>query len=135
MASLADLFQHYAPKIERAREMLRPHNVFDTAIVFWRGTSGHAYIHTIYSLRGCPELPAASVMLVHHSGYNRRVVLDVIAVDHEEPTLNLAEIRRTGATIGANEVHVHFASGNRDARHNAAFDLKARHGCLDVVGV
>ena len=123
-----------APLLGKARDALRRNHLFDCAIVFWRGTSGHAYVHTIYTLAGCPEVRAASVMLVRNPDNGGRIVLDVICVDLDVPSLNLADIRMRGAQLGANEVHLHFATGNKYARHMAAFDLRTRHGGIKVVG-
>ena len=123
-----------AHALESTRAALRPEHLFDSAIVFWRGTSGHEYVHTIYALVGCPEVPPGSVMLVRKNDCGRRLVLAVMCVDSDEPSLNLAEIRQAGARLGANEVHLHFAIGNRFARHTAAMDLRTQHGPLEVVG-
>lgn len=57
-----------------------------------------------------------------------------MCVEHGAPSLNLADIRREGAQIGATEVHLHFANGNPMARQTATFDLATRHGDIEVVG-
>ena len=113
----------------------RKQSTFDCAITFWRGTSGHAYVHSIYALAGCPEVPPACVLLVRRkeSDGSRRVV-KVMSVENEAPSLNLAEIRQFGAQLGATEVHLHFATGNRLARRTATFDLATRHGGIAIVG-
>jgi hypothetical protein len=111
----------------RSLEHMDVESLFDSAIVFWRGTSGHAYVHTVYTLAGCPPLPPASVLLVDNQGGTRRVILDVIGVGHAAPSLNLAEVRQRGAQLGANEVHVHFADLDVRARHTAVADLRTRY--------
>ncbi|MBU2532713.1 MAG: hypothetical protein KKB37_08230 [Alphaproteobacteria bacterium] len=122
------------PLLARARAELASERLFDSALVFWRGTSGHAYAHTIYNLAGCPEIPASSVMFVLKHDHGRREVLDVMCVDHEAPSLNLAFVRQNGARLGANEVHLHFATGDSGARQTAMIDLRTRHGHA-VIGV
>ncbi len=119
---------------ELARRVLDPASLFDSAITFWSGTSGHNYVHTVYTLLGCPELPPSAVILVRRDGVGQRSVLKVMTVDHDAPSLNRANIRRTGAKLGADEVHVHFATGARHARHTAAFDINTRHGAMMIVG-
>ena len=101
--------------------------IFDLSFHFWRGTSGHSYVHWAYTLMGCPAVPAASVMLVRASPTGR-VVLDAFCVNDATPSSNLATIRQRGAQLGANEVHLHFAAGDLQACRMAAFDLSAQHG-------
>lgn len=108
--------------------------LLDSAIVFWRGTSGHAYVHAVYTLAGCPPLPPAAVLLVKKGAGDHRKILDVIGVGHAAPTLNLAEVRRRGAQLGASEVHVHFARRDTQARQTAIADLKTRHTGTAAVG-
>lgn len=108
--------------------------LLESAIVFWRGTSGHAYVHTVYTLAGCPPLPPASIMLVKSSAGARREILDVIGVVHAAPTLNLAEVRRRGAELGADEVHVHFANSDDQARQTAIADLRTRYAGQAAIG-
>lgn len=135
MAPPPDNAPALAPHVERAREVLRLGNSFDSAITFWRGMSGHAYVHTVYSLIGCPEIPPASVILVRSLGDGcGSLVLRVMCLDEVTPSLNLAQIRKVGAGLGANEVHLHFASGDREARQTAAFDLQTRLGGIEIVG-
>ncbi|MFT5509182.1 MAG: hypothetical protein ACI89J_002263 [Hyphomicrobiaceae bacterium] len=121
--------------VDQARIALRRGSPIDCAIMFWQGTSGHAYVHSIYTLAGCPEIPPACVLLVHRPEYGGpRAVLKVMRVEKEAPSLNLAEIRQHGARLGANEVHLHFAAGDRLARSTATFDLATRHGGINIVG-
>ena len=121
--------------VELSQGAMRNLGPFDCAITFWRGTSGHAYVHSIYSLTGCPELPPASVIFVkREQPHGKRIVVKVMTVEHDAPSLNRADIRYHGAQLGATEVHLHFAGGNRMARHTATFDLTTRHGGLEIVG-
>lgn len=131
---VAETSGEHAP-VDQARKALTSLGPFDCAITFWRGTSGHAYVHSIYALAGCPEIPPACVMLVRRpDDGSPRQVLKVMRVEEEAPSLNLAQIRQQGACVGANEVHLHFAAGDRLARSTATFDLATRHGGIDIVG-
>lgn len=123
-----------ALSIKDARAAQYRRGILDTAIVFWRGTSGHKYVHTIYSLTGCPEVPPACVLLVRRSEDGNRSVLKVMSVSHDAPSLNRAAIRHCAARLGANEVHLHFASGSKYARQTAVIDLRTEHSGARVVG-
>lgn len=98
---------------------------------FWSGASGERYIHTLYSLIECPEVPRATYLLIRRDGAGRRRVLSIGRTTHAAPSLNLAEIRQRGAQLGANEVHVHFLSDSERQRSIVEFDLRARHGSKD----
>lgn len=99
--------------------------LFDTAHqVFWRGASGTDYIHTVHSLIGCPEISDANYLLVRSSENGQRTVLAAGYAEHSAPSLNLAEVRRVGATLGANEVHVHFLSRGDSHAKVVAHDLR-----------
>lgn len=123
-------------RVEPAIAAARQRNCFDGAIRFWRGTSGHAYVHTVYSLRSCPAIPPASALLVRNLGQGQGLlVLKVLCLDDIAPSLNLAQIRHVGSNLGANEVHLHFAAGDQDALQTAAFDLAMQHENADIVGL
>lgn len=94
---------------------------------FWTGASGDRYVHTIYTLVDCPALTTGNVILVKRDKAGQRTALDVGILGPNSPSLNLAEIRQRGATMGANEVHVHLlAESHREARR-IAFDLQTGH--------
>jgi hypothetical protein len=91
---------------------------------FWRGATGERYVHTVFGLLDCPELPRSIYILVRRDAHGRRSVLHVGRADHEATSLNLAEVRFRGASAGANEVHVHFlVEGDRE-RRLVEFDLQ-----------
>jgi hypothetical protein len=92
---------------------------------FWPGASGRRYAHALYSLITCPPLPPATYLLVRCDAEGRRKVLHVGLANSLAPTLNLARVRQRGATLGANEVHVHFLAANGEQRRHAAADLRA----------
>lgn len=93
---------------------------------FWTGASGRRYVHTIYSLIDCPEIPAGNYVLVRREGRGRRSVLAVGRVESDAPSLNLAELRQKGALLGANEVHVHLLAGS--PKHSLMVELDLRSG-------
>ena len=92
---------------------------------FWSGASGRRYVHTIYSLLECPAIPAGNYILVHRDAEGRRLVLAVGRVSNAAASLNLAEIRRRGAELGANEVHVHLLAPSAKQSRLVESDLRA----------
>lgn len=99
---------------------------------FWTGASGQRYVHTIYTLLDCPALSSGNIILVNRDAAGQRAILDVAVLGPNSPSLNLAEIRQRGATLGANEVHVHLlADSDREARR-IAFDLQCGHFDADA---
>jgi hypothetical protein len=53
------------------------------------------------------------------------MVLHIGSGASDAPTLNLARVRQRGATLGANEVHVHFLAASDEERRLVACDLRA----------
>ena len=92
---------------------------------FWSGASGQRYVHSVYSLLECPEIPAANFLLVRRDGAGHREVLAIGRLRHGSSSLNLAEIRLRGARLGANEVHVHLLAPSADERRAVELDLRA----------
>jgi hypothetical protein len=92
---------------------------------FWRGASGRRYPHTVYGLIECPPLPQATYLLVRRDDAGRREVLHIGLCESDAPTLNLAQLRQRGATLGVNEVHVHFLAETAEQRRLALCDLRA----------
>lgn len=99
---------------------------------FWSGASGRRYVHTVYSLLECPAIPAGNYILIHRDAEGRRLVLAVGRVGHSATSLNLAEIRRRGAALGANEVHVHLLAPNAKLSRFIESDLRAGQ-CTGIV--
>jgi hypothetical protein len=91
----------------------------------WLGASGRRYVHSVYSLIECPPLPKATYVLVRRDQNGQRMPLQVGLGLSAAPTLNLAQVRRRGAQLGANEVHVHFQPETDDAHRLVACDLRA----------
>jgi hypothetical protein len=90
---------------------------------FWRGASGSRYVHTVYTLLECPEMPNANVMLVRRHATGRAEVMHIGSVEHGVGCSNLAEIRLTAATLGATEVHAHLLAADGDERALIVRDL------------
>lgn len=95
------------------------------AFQFWCGTSGQQYVHSVFGLIGCPELPRANYLLVRRGASGRRTILRIGRTEHDAASLNLAEIRHRGAKLGANEVHVHFLGADERQRRTIERDLRA----------
>jgi hypothetical protein len=79
----------------------------------WQTASGQRLRHAVYSLIGCPAVVAATYILVRRTADGARRVVAVRRTRTDIPILNLARIRRAGARLGANEVHV-FRSAKSD---------------------
>lgn len=97
---------------------------------FWSGASEKRYVHTVYGLLDCPELSRGTYVLARRDDAGRRTVLAVGRLTHASASLNLAEIRQRGATLGANEVHVHLLAATDHEMKLVEFDL--RTGQLDA---
>lgn len=89
---------------------------------FWRGATGAKYVHTVYGLLDCPDLPPCNVMLVRRTQGHAHV-LSVGRVENSSASLNLAEVRRSAALLGANEVHVHLLGKTPEERAAIEHDL------------
>lgn len=99
---------------------------------FWSGASGRRYVHTIYSLVECPAIPPGNYVLVHRDDEGRRLVLAIGRVGNAAASLNLAEIRRRGAELGANEVHVHLLAPNAKLSRLIETDLRSGQ-CTGII--
>jgi hypothetical protein len=100
---------------------------FDQAFHYWRGASGRRYLHSVYTLIGCPALPRANYILVRRYDNGSRVALAFGQTKDDAVTLNLAHLRHEGAKIGANEVHIHLLAETADERAMVEADLMAAH--------
>lgn len=98
---------------------------FDQAFHYWRGASGRRYLHSVYSLVGCPALPQANFILVRRHDDGRREALAFGNTKDDAMSLNLAHLRHEGAKIGANEVHIHLLADTDRARRFVEADLTA----------
>lgn len=97
---------------------------FASSFQFWTGASGKRYVHSVYSLRECPELPVANYVLVRRDMDGRCHALAVGRLTCSTPTINMAEIRQRGALLGATEVHVHLLAEGRRQMKDIERDLR-----------
>ena len=77
-------------------------------------------MHHVYSLIGCPQVPCANYILVGLDDAGQRKALHIGCVENEGQSLNLADIRQRGASLGALEVHVHLLADDADERELVA---------------
>lgn len=92
---------------------------------FWIGASGNAYRHAVFSLIGCPEVSQATYILANRSETGSVTPLGVGRTTEKAASLNLALIRRLGARLGANEVHIYLAATTAAQRRTIEADLKS----------
>jgi hypothetical protein len=104
---------------------LRPAPTAPARVHFWTGASGHRYVHHVHTLLECPPLPRAVYLLVRREENGACTVRHIACSLSEAPTLNLARIRHRGATLGANEVHVHLLTASAEHCRTVACDLRA----------
>lgn len=92
---------------------------------FWQGLTGQRYVHTVYSLIDCPELPEANYVMVRREADGRRTVLRIGRTTGNAPSLNLAHVRHCAAKLAANEVHVHYLAETLTEQISVERDLRA----------
>ena len=100
---------------------------FAQAFHYWRGASGRRYLHSVYTLIGCPALPRANYILVRRFEDGSRAALAFGQTRDDTASLNLAHLRHRGAKCGANEVHIHLLAESADSRALVEADLVAAH--------
>lgn len=100
---------------------------FAQAFHYWRGASGRRYLHSVYTLVGCPALPQANYILVRRHEDGTREALAFGDTKDDAVTLNLAHLRHEGAKCGANEVHIHLLADTPQDRAMVEADLVAAH--------
>ncbi|MBC8020330.1 MAG: hypothetical protein H7X78_03850 [Methyloceanibacter sp.] len=100
---------------------------FAQAFHYWRGASGRRYLHSVYTLIGCPALPRANYILVRRFEDGSRAALAFGQTRDDTASLNLAHLRHQGAKCGANEVHIHLLAESTDSRALVEADLVAAH--------
>lgn len=111
------------------REPLRPMGAEAAALLAplgtetWCTASGRRIRHTVYSLIGCPPIGAATYLLIRRAADGRRVILAIRRTRSNFPSLNLAHIRRIGARLGANEVHLFHGLPTDEGRRDLVADL------------
>jgi len=96
-----------------------------TKFEFWSGATGTCYVHSVFRLTDCPELPAANIILVSRDGNGHAHVRHVGQTTEASPSVNLAAIRQRASQLSASEVHVHFLGQTPRERSMIAFDLES----------
>ena len=94
---------------------------------YWRGASGRRYLHSVYTLIGCPALPRANYILVRRHDDGSRTPLSFGQTKDDAISLNLAHLRHQGARLGANEVHIHLLAETPEERAHVEGDLTEAH--------
>jgi hypothetical protein len=100
---------------------------FTQAFHYWRGASGQRYLHSVYSLLGCPALPSANYILVRRQDDGSRTPIAFGQTKAGAISLNLAHLRHQGAKLGANEVHIHLLAETPADRARVEQDLSTAH--------
>lgn len=102
-------------------------SAFAQAFHYWRGATSRRYLHSVYTLLGCPALPQANYILVRRYEDGTREALAFGQTKDDAISLNLAHLRHEGAKCGANEVHVHLLADTAHDRTLVEADLTAAH--------
>ncbi len=103
----------------------------DSAFHYWQGASGKRYIHSVYSIFNCPELPKANYILVKRHNNGECQALEIGMTTENACSLNLAHLRQQAARLSANEIHVNVMTNNKFERDMTRLDLL---GCQSVNG-
>ncbi|MBO6548955.1 MAG: hypothetical protein JJ964_04960 [Rhizobiales bacterium] len=103
----------------------------ENAFHFWQGASGKRYIHSVYTLFTCPELPKANYVLVKRDENDECTALSIGQTTADANSLNLAFLRQSAAKFGANEIHVNVMTKNDHERNLVRLDLL---GCQSING-
>lgn len=103
----------------------------ENAFHFWQGASGKRYIHSVYSLFNCPELPKANYVLVRRDDAGICQALAIGQTTDEIGSLNLAYLRHHAARLGATEIHINVMTKSDHERNMVRLDLM---GCQSVNG-
>ena len=124
---LSDILEAFRESQETdAGETQNPAGEFE----FWPGASGACYVHSVFPLRECPELPKACYILVNRHDTGACEIRAMGQTTYDSDSLNRAQIRQQAAELGANEVHVHFLGGSHQERAVVLFDIET---CLTAV--
>ncbi len=116
-----------------ARQSVRAVDAAVSGQQIWRGASGTLYVHAVTSLLFCPEVPESTFLLVRREADGTARVLRVGCLENEAWSLNLAQIRQSGATLGANEVHFRPQAGPSAERARIVFDIEHALSSTDDV--
>jgi hypothetical protein len=95
---------------------------------YWRGAGGRRYLHSVYSLAECPEIPAVNYIIVRRGDNGERIPVHIGRTLSQTRSLNLAFVRHIAARNGASEVHIHVLTENDEERRNVELDLRRAQG-------
>lgn len=98
-----------------------------SGVCFWAGRSGRHYRFTVQTLLECCGPTRGAYVLVKRGAKGPRAKFIGVAAS-AAPTLNLARIRRRGAILGADEVHVIALTGSTADLRCVVRDLRAGSG-------
>lgn len=90
---------------------------------YWEGASGARYLHSVYPLRECPELPKANYIIVRRLANGSCLPLSIGQTHDEASSLNLAHIRHSAARLGGTEIHIHVMTSSTSERAGVERDL------------
>jgi hypothetical protein len=90
---------------------------------YWEGASGARYLHSVYALRECPELPKANYIIVRRLADGACVPVSIGQTQDDASSLNLAHLRHQAARLGANEIHIHVMTSTAGERAAVESDL------------
>ena len=121
----ANVTARWGPAVEPA--LVCAEARFAQAFHYWRGASGRRYLHSVYTLIGCPAMPQANYILVRRRDDGTRTPLAFGQATDDASSLNLAHLRHQGARLGANEVHIHLLAETAEERAAVEADLIAAH--------
>ena len=113
---------------------------------YWEGLTGSRYLHSVYSLQDCPELPKANYIMVRKLENGEAIPLFIGQTIADATSLNLAHIRQKAARLGANEIHIHVMTDSHKERADVERDLlkgqfqrienklraQAANGCIET---
>ncbi len=90
---------------------------------YWDGLTGERYLHSVYSLQDCPELPKANYIMVRKLDNGEAIPLFIGQTVADATSLNLAHIRQKASRLGANEIHIHVMTDTPTERDDVERDL------------
>ena len=90
---------------------------------YWQGLTGERYLHSVYRLQDCPELPKANYIMVKKLENGDAIPLFIGQTLADATSLNLAHIRQKAARLGANEIHIHVMADSSAQRNEVERDL------------
>ncbi len=91
---------------------------------FWAGASGRTYVHSVYRLIDCPELPPCNFVVVRRNDDGTPEAARIGTLSSSAHSLNRAAIRQVATNLGAGEIHIHYLATSASDRAAVAFDIE-----------